>query len=81
MSEKIRIFTSKFCPPCQELKNKLTPEELKKIEFVDIHTDEGFKEAMDKKILGVPFVEKDGKRCRILFNGDKVKFDCGEKNG
>ncbi|KKK68613.1 hypothetical protein LCGC14_2942280, partial [marine sediment metagenome] len=35
---------------------------------------------MDKKILGVPFVEKDGKRGRILFNGDKVKFDCGEKN-
>ena len=80
MSEKIRIFTSEFCPPCQELKNKLTPEELKKIEFVDIHTDQGFKEAMDKKIIGVPFVEKDGKRCRILLNGDKIKFEGGERN-
>lgn len=80
MSDKIRIFTSPHCPPCQELKNKLTPEELKKIEWVDIHSDAGFREAMQKQIIGVPFAEKDGKRCLIQFNGDRVEFNCEEKN-
>lgn len=80
MSEKIRIFTSEFCPPCQELKNKLTPEELKKIEWVDIHTDKGYEEAMSRRILGVPSAIKNGRMCRILYNHNGVEFDCGEKN-
>lgn len=81
MIDKIRIFTSEFCPPCQELKNKLTSRELEKIEWVDIHTDKGFKEAMAKKILGVPYAEKDGKRCKVLFTNNNVVFDCGKENG
>ena len=80
MSDKIRIFTSPLCPPCIELKKKLSPEELAKIEFVDIHTDEGFKEAMDKKILGVPFVEKNGRKCKIIYKNNNVIFDCEDKN-
>lgn len=74
MPSKIRIFTSEHCPPCQELKKKL--KDTSNIEFVDIHTDQGYKEAMEKKIAGVPYAEVDGKTCKILDDGDKITFDC-----
>ena len=80
MTDKIRIFTSPFCPPCQELKEKLTPEQLRSVEFINIHTSRGFDEAMAKKILGVPYAEKNGRRCKVIFTNNKVVFDCGEKN-
>lgn len=73
---KIRIFTSDLCPPCQVLKDKLKGKDINNIEFIDVHSDEGYKEAMEKKITGVPFAMKDGKRCRIIEEGDGVRFDC-----
>ena len=78
MSDKIRIFTSPLCPPCQELKEKLTPEQLRSVEFINIHTSRGFDEAMAKKILGVPYAEKNGKRCRIIDDDGKIRLDCEE---
>lgn len=74
MTSKIRIFTSELCPPCQVLKDKL--KDTNNIEFINVHSDQGYKEAMEKRITGVPFAMKDGKRCRIIDEGDGVSFDC-----
>lgn len=79
MPSKIKIFTSDLCPPCQELKKKL--KDTSNIEFVDVHSDEGYKEAMEKRITGVPYAMRDGKRCKILYEGDNVIFNCEEKDG
>lgn len=77
MPSKIRIFTSEYCPPCQELKKKL--KDASNIEFVDIHTDKGYEEAMEKKIAGVPYAEMDGKTCKILDDGNNITFECPDK--
>lgn len=79
MPSKIRIFTSELCPPCQELKKKL--KDTSNIEFIDVHSDQGYKEAIEKRITGVPYAIKNGKRCRIIDEGDGVSFDCGGKDG
>ncbi len=76
MSDKIRIFTSPHCAPCVALKKKISPKELAKIEFVDIHTEEGYKEAIRKNIMGIPYAEKNGKKCRIVHEGGKIRLDC-----
>lgn len=82
MSSKIRIFTSPHCPPCQEIKKKLEKQGMPDVEIIDVHSDEGYKEAMEKKITGVPFAIKNDKQCRILQEGDSVKFECqDEKDG
>lgn len=79
----IKVFTSKTCPPCQEvhelLKSFQGPDE---IEIVDIDTDAGFEDF--KKVIiehgegAVPSAFKDGQRCKVLLDEEKksVKFEC-----
>lgn len=78
----IKIFTSKNCPPCEELEEKLKEANLQdEVELVDIETDEGFlkfkEEVIDHRDGGVPSAYKDGKQCKIGYDeDDKLVLDC-----
>ena len=78
----IKIFTSKNCPPCQELEEKLKEANLQdEVELVDIETDEGFlqfkEEVIDHRDGGIPSAYKDGKQCKIGYDeNDKLVLDC-----
>lgn len=87
----IRVFTSKNCPPCQEIHGLLEtyqgPEE---ITVIDIDTDEGFaefkKEVMISGQGAVPSAFRDGQKCIVTLNENKDSLlfkcpgpDCTEK--
>jgi len=78
----IKIYTSKNCPPCQDLEDKLKESELEdEVEIVDIDSDEGFldfkHEVLDRRDGAVPSAFKDGKQCKIGFDEDnKLVLDC-----
>jgi len=78
----IKIFTSKNCPPCEELEEKLEESGLKdEVELIDIETDEGFlkfkEEVIDHRDGAVPSAFKDGKQCKIGYDeDDKLVLDC-----
>ena len=78
----ITIFTSKNCPPCQELEEKLEESNLQdEVELVDIETDEGFlkfkEEVIDHRDGAVPTAYKDGKQCIIGYDeDDKLVLEC-----
>jgi len=80
----IKIFTSKNCPPCQELEEKLKEAHLEdEVELIDIETDEGFlkfkEEVIDHRDGGVPSAFKDGKQCKIGYDEeDKLVLECPE---
>lgn len=80
----IRIYTSKNCPPCQELEEKLRESDIQdEVELVDIESDEGFlkfkKEVLDHRDGGVPTAYKDGKQCKIGYDeNDKLILECPE---
>jgi len=78
----ITIFTSKNCPPCQGLEEKLKEVNLQdEVELVDIETDDGFlkfkEEVIDHGDGAVPSAYKDGKQCKIGYDeDDRLVLDC-----
>lgn len=78
----IKIFTSKNCPPCQELEEKLKEADLQdEVELIDIETDEGFlkfkEEVIDHRDGAVPTAYKDGKQCKIGYTEEGgLVLDC-----
>jgi len=78
----IKIFTSKNCPPCEEMEEKLEESDFKdEVELIDIETDEGFlkfkEEVIDHRDGAVPSAFKDGKQCKIGYDeDDKLVLDC-----
>lgn len=78
----IRIYTSKNCPPCKDLEEKLKEANLEdEIELVDIESDEGFlqfkQEVLDHRDGAVPSAFKDGKQCKIGYDADeKLILEC-----
>jgi predicted thioredoxin/glutaredoxin len=82
----IKIYTSKNCPPCQELEEKLKESELKdEVELVDIESDEGFldfkKEVLDHDDGAVPTAFKNGKQCKIGYDAeDRLIIECPESD-
>lgn len=69
---KTLFFTAKWCPPCQVVKRMLSKQEAlaKKLEIVDIDTEEGEKLAVKFKVRGIPaFIHPDG----TLFVGGMNK--------
>lgn len=78
----IKIYTSKNCPPCEELEGKLKEANLEdEVELVDIESDEGFldfkKEVLDHRDGAVPSAFKDGKQCKIGYDEEeRLVLEC-----
>ena len=78
----IRIYTSKNCPPCKELEEKLKEANIEEeIELVDIESDEGFlkfkQEVLDHRDGTVPSAYKNGKQCKIGYDAeDRLVLEC-----
>jgi hypothetical protein len=84
---KIVYYTAKGsgCKPCEEITKLIeagrfvSPTD-NEIDLVDITTDEGFQrfndEILSKQDGGVPSAYIDGKKCKIIVEGDVVGFEC-----
>ena len=57
MTTKLKLYTAKWCGPCKSLKQWLETENIEGIEFIDIDTDEGSKEANKSGIRGIPALD------------------------
>ena len=81
--EKIKVFVSEHCQPCQEIRRlasegKLSPD----VEIVDIESDQGF-EDFSKTVLArgdgaVPSAYRGEKHCQIQIDTDteELIFTC-----
>lgn len=85
----ITIYTAEHCIPCKEVERLVKEGRFaggKKVEIIDIETDEGFekfkREVMDpsdvETQLAVPSAYKDGKRCLIHIDteANSIFFEC-----
>lgn len=78
----ITVFTATDCQPCQIVKELIKEGKIdpKDIDVVDVETDEGFAKftevVLSKGDGAVPSAYKNGKECRMVMEGDILKFIC-----
>lgn len=81
----IKVYISKNCKPCQEVKELLEQGKYEdEIEIVDIETDEGFddfsREVLEHGDAAVPSAYKEGAKCKILIDEEQgLIFNCPSK--
>lgn len=82
MADKVKVYTSKGCTPCQEVKDQLAEMEKQGlVDLIELDTDEGFemfaKEVLENGDGEVPSAYLNGKKCKILYDeDDKISIDC-----
>lgn len=81
----IKLYVSKNCTPCQDVKDLVKEGRFTgadKVEIVDLETEEGFAEfqekVLDKGDGGVPSAFEDGQKCEVLYSEeeDLLVFQC-----
>lgn len=86
MGDKITVFASHHCKPCQEVIAAIKSSKVSaEVDLVEIDTDEGFakfSEMVLKKGDGaVPSAYREGRKCDILMDEEgNVNFECPEKD-
>jgi hypothetical protein len=80
----IKLYAHPQCFPCKDVKKRLAENGGKidgeDVAIVDISTDEGFedfsREVLSKGDGAVPSAYRDGQRCKILHDHNRLKLDC-----
>ena len=81
--EKLRVFVSSSCGPCQELKDNIEAGRFnhKDVDLIDVETEEGFKYIKQFGLTKAPAAYLGKKECEIFINREdnSVFIDCPSK--
>lgn len=85
MEDRVVIFTSPGCGPCEEVERRVTGGHIgdTPVELVSIEDDDGFERFIEEHrksgsdTFGVPSAFHDGRQCDInLLPGNELSLDC-----
>lgn len=77
--EKVRVFVSEHCGPCQIVKDMVEKGQVSdEVELVDIESDEGFPYIKEFALSGVPSAYKGNEKCEIKIDqaANKLHIVC-----
>jgi glutaredoxin len=79
--EKIKVFVSSSCGPCQRVKNAISEGKfnIEEVDLIDLETEEGFPYIEKFGLNRVPAAFKGKQQCDLLFSeeGDLI-INCDE---
>jgi thiol-disulfide isomerase/thioredoxin len=76
--EKVKLFVSGGCGPCQAVKQMVAEGRfnLDDVEIIDVTTEEGFPWIKKLGLQKVPTAMKGAKVCKLLIDGETLVIDC-----
>ena len=80
--EKVKLFVSSGCGPCQQVK-KMVDEgkfNLADVDIIDVNTPEGFPWTEKLHLTKVPSAFKGTKACKILSDEESLVIECDEED-